>query len=239
MRISIDEHNNRQGLTTERIRGIDMFDTNKVARVIRERRIDKNLTQIQLAEAMGVSYQAVSSWEHGNTMPDISKLEELTKLLGCSYQELLSDKDEEEQMSVNAEMDASFDEKEDNEITIGEMCGIAAFTPPDLLGQMAERVKSVESVGELCGIAAFLKRETLDRLAEMIPEVESAGELSGLAAFLSKETLGKMIDRIKRKEGDGSMTPEEEEDEWACYQGFFPFLATDKVAELVRRHMKL
>ena len=41
------------------------FDTREVARRIRGRRIAKNMTQMQLADEMGVSYQAVSNWERG------------------------------------------------------------------------------------------------------------------------------------------------------------------------------
>lgn len=58
-----------------------MFDTMKIAKKIREARIAKNLTQMNLADAMGVRYQAVSNWERGNSMPDISKLEDLCQVL--------------------------------------------------------------------------------------------------------------------------------------------------------------
>ena len=37
----------------------------KVAREIREARITQNMTQMNLADEMGVSYQAVSNWERG------------------------------------------------------------------------------------------------------------------------------------------------------------------------------
>lgn len=42
-----------------------MFDIMKAARNIREARIARNLTQMNLADAMEVSYQAVSNWERG------------------------------------------------------------------------------------------------------------------------------------------------------------------------------
>ena len=57
-----------------------MFDTMKIAAVIKQARIDRNMTQMNLADAMGVSYQAVSNWERGNSMPDIAKLEDLWKI---------------------------------------------------------------------------------------------------------------------------------------------------------------
>ena len=58
-----------------------MFDTMKTAHAIKSARIKKNMTQMNLADEMGVSYQAVSNWERGNSMPDISKLEDLSKEL--------------------------------------------------------------------------------------------------------------------------------------------------------------
>ena len=42
-----------------------MFDTNKVAANIKNARVKKNMTQMNLADEMGVSYQAVSNWERG------------------------------------------------------------------------------------------------------------------------------------------------------------------------------
>ena len=66
-----------------------MFDVEKIAKRIKETRIEKNMTQGDLADLMGVSYQAVSNWERGNSMPDISKLEDLCGFLEISVGELL------------------------------------------------------------------------------------------------------------------------------------------------------
>lgn len=45
-----------------------MFDTMKVAKRIKEARMAKNMTQMNLADAMSVSYQAVSNWERGDSL---------------------------------------------------------------------------------------------------------------------------------------------------------------------------
>jgi len=57
-------------------------------------RRQKNLTQEDLANAMGVSPQAVSKWENDQTCPDISALPKLARLLGVTVAELLSGKEE-------------------------------------------------------------------------------------------------------------------------------------------------
>ena len=58
-----------------------MFNINDVSRMLREARIQKNLTQNALADQMGVSYQAVSNWERGTSVPDISNLARLCEIL--------------------------------------------------------------------------------------------------------------------------------------------------------------
>ena len=50
------------------------------------------LKQDAVAEALGVSPQAVSKWENDQTCPDISLLPKLAELLGVSVDELLSGK---------------------------------------------------------------------------------------------------------------------------------------------------
>ncbi len=57
-------------------------------------RKEKGLTQEDLANAMGVSPQAVSKWELGQTCPDISALPKLADLLEVTVDELLSGKQE-------------------------------------------------------------------------------------------------------------------------------------------------
>ena len=65
------------------------FSTDYVAQKIRSARIAQNMTQMQLADAMEVSYQAVSNWERANSMPDISKLKQLCTILNIGLEELL------------------------------------------------------------------------------------------------------------------------------------------------------
>ena len=49
-----------------------MFNMKQVGKKIVAMRKAKNMTQLELADKMNVSFQAVSNWERGNSMPDIS-----------------------------------------------------------------------------------------------------------------------------------------------------------------------
>ena len=44
----------------------DMFDMVKIGRKIASCRKKKNMTQMALADALGISFQAVSNWENGD-----------------------------------------------------------------------------------------------------------------------------------------------------------------------------
>ena len=57
--------------------------------VIRELRLQKHMTQLQLAELLSVSDKTVSKWETGRGFPDVSLLEPLSKALHISVPELL------------------------------------------------------------------------------------------------------------------------------------------------------
>ena len=57
---------------------------------IRQLREVRNMTQGELGETIGVSGKAVSRWETGKGLPDITLLEPLAQALGVSVMELLS-----------------------------------------------------------------------------------------------------------------------------------------------------
>ena len=64
----------------------------KIGGFLRELRIEKNFTQEQLAEALGVSNRSVSRWETGSNMPDLDLLLELSRFYGVGVDEILDGK---------------------------------------------------------------------------------------------------------------------------------------------------
>ncbi len=61
-------------------------------KLIKELRTEKRLTQKELASLLKVSPTAVSKWENGRNLPDISVLEPLAEALGVSIYELVMGK---------------------------------------------------------------------------------------------------------------------------------------------------
>lgn len=66
------------------------MDQVKIGRFIAQCRKNANLTQMQLAEKLGITDRAVSKWETGKTMPDSSVMLELCGILKITVNDLLS-----------------------------------------------------------------------------------------------------------------------------------------------------
>ena len=195
-----------------------MFDTNKVANNIKAARTKMNMTQMNLADEMGVSYQAVSNWERGNSMPDISRVQELCNILGISFEELVGEKSQQteimERLMKDEETAVNLEEivqvaalvkpdkiekvvkdtiDSDDEISFSTLIGLAPFMDKETIDELANKVSDID-IGKLIGLAPFLKRKTLDSIVTKAMEEESIDtkKVVGLAPFLSQKTLKKI-----------------------------------------------
>lgn len=65
------------------------MDQEKIGKLIKEIRIKNNLTQKDLADKYGVTYQAVSKWENGKNIPDIMILRQISKDFNIDITDLL------------------------------------------------------------------------------------------------------------------------------------------------------
>lgn len=79
------------------------MDQDKSGKFIAKLRKDKNMTQEQLAEKMGLSINAVSKWERGLSFPDVSLYKKLCKELNINIEELINgEKDNSEEAKEKA-----------------------------------------------------------------------------------------------------------------------------------------
>lgn len=61
----------------------------KIGQFIKKIRIDNNFTQKEFADKYGVTYQAVSKWENGKNLPDITLLKQISKDFNININDLL------------------------------------------------------------------------------------------------------------------------------------------------------
>ncbi|MBO5857256.1 MAG: helix-turn-helix domain-containing protein [Clostridia bacterium] len=66
------------------------MDQIKIGKFIKECRNKNNLTQMQLAEKLGITDRAISKWENGRAMPDSAIMLDLCKELKITVNDLLS-----------------------------------------------------------------------------------------------------------------------------------------------------
>ncbi|MFV0363426.1 MAG: helix-turn-helix domain-containing protein [Suipraeoptans sp.] len=62
----------------------------QIGNLIFKLRLEKQMTQRQLAEKLGITEQAVSKWERGLGSPDISLLSDLSQILGVNIDKMLA-----------------------------------------------------------------------------------------------------------------------------------------------------
>lgn len=109
----------------------------KIGKFIAECRKQNNLTQMQLAEKLGITDRAVSKWETGKSMPDSSIMLQLCEILKISVNDLLCgeriimDNHNKETEKIIVEMVKQKEEADKRllyiEILVGVLCMIVFF----------------------------------------------------------------------------------------------------------------
>ena len=77
---------------------------------IRNYRRNADMTQEQLAELLGVSYQSVSRWENGTTYPDLELIPMLAQVFSVTIDDLMNNGNEEQRLKHINELQNFFDE---------------------------------------------------------------------------------------------------------------------------------
>ena len=72
------------------------MELQQIGKYIAAKRKAEGLTQEALAQLLGVTNKAVSKWENGKCLPDLSHYEALCEILHISVNELMAGKDIEE-----------------------------------------------------------------------------------------------------------------------------------------------
>jgi transcriptional regulator with XRE-family HTH domain len=188
-----------------------MFDAVEIGRRISRLRKERDMTQPALADVMGVSFQAVSNWERGASMPDIGKLPELAQALGVSVDELLGGGRGGE--LIRSVIDGSEETFVKNErITLSEAGEAAPLLKPKQVTRIVRAIdegkdqrdatadressnsteQNIIDLESLVAIAPFLDEDYLDELAGRLAPNIGLGKLASLAPFVSEDALGKL-----------------------------------------------
>ena len=223
-----------------------MFDMTEIGRRIATYRKEKGMTQMGLANQLGVSYQAVSNWERGESMPDISKLEDLSKELGASIDEILgNDKKSKAAEALSRgeipegikevlpellpvmtpqQIEESVEVIKDDELDVTYLVAIAPFVERETISELALKLDGEVPFGKLLGLAPFVTRNVVDSLLEQkVSESLNVSQLLSIAPFADKEIISTLAMKI---EGDASP---------AQLCGLAPFLSKGVLDEIIEK----
>lgn len=179
-----------------------MFDMQSIGIRISQMRKDAGLTQMGLADKLNISFQAVSSWERGLTMPDVMKLHELADIFGVTIDDIL----------CNTRGSAMVTAAASNEVpiplpTMEEVSEIAPLLTAPQTDSLAEKI--IEEKGdtmnlrEIASVAPFVSSAFLEEIAEkVIGETNNLSAIGPIAPFVSTAYLDKLAGKVVETTGD-------------------------------------
>jgi transcriptional regulator with XRE-family HTH domain len=154
-----------------------MFEMKSIGRKIAMLRKEKNLTQMELADMLNISYQAVSNWERGETMPDISKLPELAQIFNHSIDEILGN-----QQSTKIIENIIEDNLIEDEISMEDFKSVAPLLKPTQISEISKEINITDNINDMVDYLPFVSREVAEKL--VLKAIELNYEFNGVANAL-------------------------------------------------------
>ena len=192
-----------------------MFDMQKIGKKIVSLRKQKNMTQMELADRMGISFQAVSNWERGNSMPDISKLPELAEIFGVSLDELLGEKSSLVEAAVENRLEECV---KSGDATEEEIKDVLPILKPDQIQIMAANADAQT----ICAFLPFLDETDVEELAKEARE--NGKEFAFYLPFMDDEVIAEWA-RDDKKNGKSIAV-------------YLPFMDKDDVVDMAKKSIK-
>ena len=165
-------------------------------------RKERDLTQVELADKVNVSHQAVSKWERGESIPDIGTLVELSRIFDTSVDRILEGGEKVrtriggvvEKLSIN-EPAAAAELINQGESNLEGFVAIAPIVKGSLMEKVISEVDGERfSLEHLIGLAPFLEKETISVAAgNMQLEKVTWKQIHSLAAFVEETLLQKLV----------------------------------------------
>lgn len=176
------------------------FDMHRIGQTIARLRREHNMTQMQLADEMGVSFQAVSNWERGQSMPDISKLPELATLFSTTIDELLG------HHSPLIEKAAEGKLEDLPTLTVEEVVDAAPLLPPRQMDALTDKLLESNHLPDMTELLPFLPTSKVDELLRQ--RATDDENLSAYAVFASTAAVDEIgLSRLQQEESISPLVP--------------------------------
>lgn len=190
-----------------------MFDITATGKRLAKFRRDANYTQMEVAEKLGISFQAVRYWECGKTMPDISNLIRISELYNVSIDAILDNEKQAKTilcLSKNhkspdlleiisilkpSEINAAIENSQINAESFQQIFESAPYLEENILSSLAMKYSHlIEEFSQVCLIACYINMEALDKIAlDNSGLVKTFWQICELACRMSKAAVSKLV----------------------------------------------
>jgi len=173
---------------------------NELGAFITRLRKDKNMTQAQVAEKLDVTYQAVSKWERGESMPDITLLPAIADLFDVSIDELVrgafheKEQDKIEFVKELAQEEVKEEKVKDEEPNKEEEKEENYFNNFEFDGSFVDLIDKISPIVKPMKLEKVL-RDVVDRVNKSTEEVKQQWKAQSkrFYPYFSPEDLTKMV----------------------------------------------
>ena len=193
-----------------------MFSMQEIGKRILNLRKDRNMTQMNLADQLGISYQAVSSWERGNSMPDIAKIPELAELFQVSIDELIG-----ASKVVNAVLNSDAAQWKDESFAEEEIAEAIPILKPAQITELIEGIDKT-TVKDISAFLPYMHEEDVKELAQ--EALREGKEINGYLPYMHEEDVKELAKEALREGKE--------------INGYLPFMHEEDVKELAQEALR-
>ena len=199
---------------------------------------------MELADRMGISFQAVSNWERGNSMPDISKLPELAEIFGVTLDELLGESSPFAEAAFN---DCIEEYIMNQSLSAEDVSTVLPILKPNQVDTIVANADKLDWK-TIHGMLPFMDGDDVKEFA--LQAMEQGETIEGFLPFLYEDDIKEFALQAKEQgEAIGTYLPFMDEDdvkEFALQamqrgekiEGYLPFMDEDDVKELALKILK-
>lgn len=180
-----------------------MIDLMQTGKRLLDLRIQKGMSQQQIAALLNVTHQAVSKWETGVALPDMATLLALAKLYHVSMEYLLTGAPQDSAARQNNQAPADTSAPAGAEEQAQEQSRDRAQEEAEesLGAQELPRM----SLNEIIGLMPFLQQETIQTLLQNALDQVEEDQLERIAPFVSSDYLAKIVSERQDSLGPRSL----------------------------------
>jgi transcriptional regulator with XRE-family HTH domain len=184
-----------------------MIDSHVTGAYIARLRKERDWTQLELADRLHVTHQAVSRWETGDSFPDLATLAQLAQTFGVHMEALLDGdqatptagtaRDEVLEALTEGQTERIAELAKANPSGMQTVVEMGPLTRPSVMNRIVESMAGYHfTLEQAVALGPFVSRELLDSIVAGIDEPISAQDLADLAPFVTRAWLGQRVQQL-------------------------------------------